>query len=240
LAAAPQDLVDREAYARDYVRFLVVQLDQWSGEFPRDFNAALLRPPIDASKMSETAKSGPSELGGSFRRLSSLAAAKDVLTNAQFRGELQHALAVSKELNQAMGAQRFPALLQSSWDQIRSTLNSLARAYQLETLAFLEPPGGGGGRGGPAATAKGALPPGALSGYIVDVSCAKRGKGMWANAECVARCVRDGDKVVLVTEDGKIFQIANQEKIAPESYGQMVTLTGKTAGDTITIETLKL
>jgi hypothetical protein len=190
--------------------------------------------------MSEAAKSGPTELGESFRRLSSLAAAKDVLTNAQFRGELQHALAVSKELNQAMAGQRFPALLQSSWDQIRSTLNSLARTYQLETLAYLEPPAAGGGRGGTAATAKGALPPGAISGYIVDVSCAKRGKGMWANAECVARCVRDGDKVVLVTEDGNILQIANQEKIVPESYGQVVTLTGKTAGDTITVETLKL
>ena len=78
-----------------------------------------------------------------------------------------------------------------------------------------------------------------LSGYIVDLSCAKRGKGMWANAECVARCVRDGDKVVLVTEEGKIFQISNQDKITPESYGQVVTLTGKTDGDTITVDSLK-
>ena len=50
---------------------------------------------------------------------------------------------------------------------------------------------------------------------------------MWTNAECVARCVRDGDKVVLVTEEGKIYQIANQDKIAPESYGQVVTLRAK-------------
>ena len=71
-------------------------------------------------------------------------------------------------------------------------------------------------------------PGGGLSGYIVDLSCAKRGKGMWINAECVARCVRDGDKIVLVTEEGKVFQISNQDKITPESYGQVVTLTGKT------------
>ena len=63
---------------------------------------------------------------------------------------------------------------------------------------------------------------------------------MWINAECVARCVRDGDKVVLVTEEGKIFQIANQDKITPESYGQVVTLTGKTDGDTITVDSLKM
>ena len=47
--------------------------------------------------------------------------------------------------------------------------------------------------------------------------------------------MRDGDKIVLVTDDGKIYQIANQEKITPESFGQIVTLTGKTEGDTITI-----
>jgi hypothetical protein len=56
----------------------------------------------------------------------------------------------------------------------------------------------------------------------------------------VERCVRDGDKVVLVTEDGKIFQISNQDKITADSYGQAVTLTGKTDGDTITVESLKL
>ena len=101
----------------------------------------------------------------------------------------------------------------------------------------------GGGRGPATAVAAapgGVAPGGGLSGYIVDLSCAKRGKGMWNNAECVARCVRDGDKVVLVTEEGKIFQISNQDKITPESYGQVVTLTGKTDGDTITVESLKV
>ena len=63
---------------------------------------------------------------------------------------------------------------------------------------------------------------------------------MWTNAQCIERCVRDGDKVVLVTEDGKIFQISNQDKITADSYGQVVTLTGKTDGDTITVESLKL
>jgi hypothetical protein len=142
-----------------------------------------------------------------------------------------------------MSVQRFPAPLQSSWDQIRSTLNNLARVYKVETLAVLDPPAAGGGRGGraPAATAAVATGPvpGGIAGYIVDVSCAKRGKGMWVNAECVARCIRDGDKIVLVTDDGKIYQIANQDKITPESYGQVVTLLGKTAGDTITVESLK-
>jgi len=95
----------------------------------------------------------------------------------------------------------------------------------LEALAVLDAPGGGGrggrgARGGAAATTAATGPvAGGLAGYIVDTQCAKRGKGMWANADCVARCVRDGDKIVLVTEDGKVYQISNQDKIAPESYG---------------------
>jgi hypothetical protein len=236
--AAPQDQFDREKSAREYVQFLVLQLDQWSKEFPQQFYVAVMRPPIDSSKLSEGAKTGAAELGASFKRLVVLSNAPDLMTNAEFRNQLEKTLTSMKEVNQAMSAQRFPAVLQSSWDQIRSTLNNLARIYKLEMLAFLDPPSGGGrgGRGG-----RGPVPvPGGVAGYIVDLSCAKRGKGMWSNAECVARCVRDGDKLVLVTDDSRIYQISNQDKITPESYGQAVTLIGKTDGDTITVESLKM
>jgi hypothetical protein len=242
--ASAQDQSDREAYARDYVHFLVVQLDQWSKEFPREFYKASMQPPVDASKLSEGAKAGAAELGESIQRMAALSNAKDLTSNGEFRSHLEKALTASKEVNQAMASQRFPAVLQNSWDQLRSTLNNLARAYKLETLAVLDPPGGGGGRGGRGgrgpAPAGGVAPGGGLVGYVVDLACAKRGKGMWTNAECVARCVRDGDKVVLVTEEGKIYQISNQDKITPESYGQVVTLTGKTEGETITVESLKM
>ena len=244
LSAAPQD-IDRDGYARDYVQFQVLQLDQWSKEFPQQFYANLMRPPVDASKLSEAAKASAGELGEAIQRLAALSKVKDVMTNAEFRGQLGKALATSKELNQTMSTQKFPGPLQSSWDQMRSILNNLARVYKLEALAALEPPGGGGGgrggRGGAATTvtAKGVVP-GGLNGYIVDLACSKRGKGMWVNAQCVATCVRDGDKLVLVTEDGKVYQIANQDKITPESYGQVVTLTGKTEGDTITVDSLKM
>ena len=242
--AFAQDGYNREAYARDYVQFLVIQLDQWSKEFPREFYKASMQPPVDASKLSEAAKAGAGELGEHIQRMAALRNAKDLTSNAEFRGHMEKALAASKEVNQAMASQRFPAVLQNSWDQLRSTLNNLARIYQLETLAVLDPPGGGGGRGGRggrgAAPAGGVAPGGGLAGYIVDLACAKRGKGMWTNAECVARCVRDGDKVVLVTEEGKIYQISNQDKITAETYGQVVTLTGKTDGDTITVESVKM
>ncbi len=241
LCAAPQSTFDREASTREYVRFLVLQLDQWSIEFPRQFYMAAVKPPVDSSRLSEAGRAAAGEFGDAIKRLAKLADAKDVLTNVEFRRQLDRTLAPAGEVNQVMATQRFPAILQSDWEQIRSLLNNLARVYKVETLAALEAPGAGAEHGGRGKTLGAAAAPGAgLSGYIVDLSCAKRGKGMWANAECVARCVRDGDKVVLVTEDGKIYQISNQEKIAPESYGQVVTLTGKVQGDTITVESLKM
>ena len=45
-SASPQD-VDRQAYAREHVRFLVLQLDQWNKEFPQQFYSAIMRPPLD-------------------------------------------------------------------------------------------------------------------------------------------------------------------------------------------------
>ena len=231
---AAQNSYDRDAYARDYVQFLVLQLSQWSTEFPSQFYASLMKPPVDAGKLSEQAKAGASQLGASINRLAVLSNAEDLTNNAQFRAELEKAIISTKELNQALAAQRFPPVLLNSWDQVRSTLNNLARIYKLETIAVLEPPAAGGKRS-PAPA-----PAGGKSGYIVDLSCAKKGKGMWVNADCVARCIRDGDKAVLVTEDGKIFQIANQEKITSDTYGQAVTIMGKTEGDTITVDSIKI
>src|SRR6185436_8106436 len=114
------------------------------------YNLALVKPPIDAAKLPEAAKAGANDLRDVIVKLHSLSGAQNVMKSAEFRGQLQRALAVAKPVNEAMGSQRFSAVLQSDWDQIRSNLNSLARIYQLEQLAILEPPSGGGrgGRGG--------------------------------------------------------------------------------------------
>jgi hypothetical protein len=234
-----QDGYDREASARNYVQFLVLQLDQWTKSFPGDYNAALLRPPVDAGKLPEAAKSGATDLRESIARLAELSSARDVLTNPQFRGQVAKVMAIAAQVNQAMGAQRFPAALQSDWDQVRANLNNLSRIYKVETLAVLEPPGAGRGERG-LKQADAAPVAGGLTGFIVDQQCATRGKAMWVNAACVARCIREGDKVVLVTEEGKVFQIANPDKIDTDAYGQKVTLAGKTVGDTITVESLRL
>src|SRR5579864_6996628 len=84
ISAAPQEKYDRDAYAREYVQFLVQEIDQWTRGFPRQFYSALLQPPRDSSKLSESAKAGPSDLGDSVKRLAALSSAKDVLTNGDF------------------------------------------------------------------------------------------------------------------------------------------------------------
>ena len=67
-----QNGYDREASARDYVQFLVLQLDQWTRSFPGDYNAALLRPPVDVGKLPEAARSGATDLRESIVRLGEL------------------------------------------------------------------------------------------------------------------------------------------------------------------------
>lgn len=247
--ATPQQATfDRDASARDYIQFQVSEIDQWAKDFPQRFYTAAARPPVDASKLSEAVKASPDELAAALKQLSSLSGGKDVLSGGAFKDQLDKTLAVAKLVNEAMGSQRFPESLQSDWTQIRANLNNLAGIYKVQTLAYLAPPGGGGGgrggRGGPAGgVAPGQAPPpppGAIVGYIVDHSCALKGKGMWSNAECVARCIRDGDKVVLVTEEGKVFSITNPDKVEPDTYGQKVTVTGKSEGETLTVATITM
>jgi hypothetical protein len=79
-----------------------------------------------------------------------------------------------------------------------------------------------------------------LDGYIVDRGCAGQ-RAMWDDAPCTARCVQGNIKLVLVTEDGKIYEIANQDKVKSENYyGRKINLSGKIQGDTITVDSVKM
>ena len=228
-AAAPQSGSDRDARAREYVQFLVQQLDQWTRDLPQAYNMAMMRPPVDLASLSENEKAGAGELRASVQRLASV---KD----PEFRTQLEKTLQAAAPVNAALGKQRFPEGIESDWAQIRTTLNSLAGIYKYPELAVLEVPAPGSGRSG----VKAAIPAGAITGYVVDQRCATSGKSMWANPTCVQKCVRDGDRVVLVTEQGKVFQLANQDKVEAESYGQKVAVVGKTEGDVVTVTTLQI
>src|SRR5215472_4942722 len=86
---AAQEGYDREKYAADYIRFLVLQLNQWNKEFPQQFYAAVVKPPIDATKLSEAAKAGPGELGDSLQKLAALGSAQNLSSNGEFRAQLE-------------------------------------------------------------------------------------------------------------------------------------------------------
>jgi hypothetical protein len=84
---------------------------------------------------------------------------------------------------------------------------------------------------------------GEWTGYVSDAGCTKKqGAAKVAadgHAGCAQACIKKGDKAVLVTADGKIYQIANQDKIT-EHAGMKVTVDGDMKGDTITVTDVKM
>ena len=75
------------------------------------------------------------------------------------------------------------------------------------------------------------------TGYIIDQSCASK-KEMQGNVACANSCIKRGSPAVLVTGDGTIYKIANQDKVIPKA-GQKVTVSGKMENEQITVDTIK-
>jgi hypothetical protein len=57
---------------------------------------------------------------------------------------------------------------------------------------------------------------------------------MRGNVDCANKCIKGGSPAVLVTEDGKIYKIADQAKVVDHA-GKKVTISGKLKDDTITV-----
>ncbi|HVW11514.1 MAG TPA: DUF5818 domain-containing protein [Bryobacteraceae bacterium] len=76
-----------------------------------------------------------------------------------------------------------------------------------------------------------------FKGFVEDTNCSTKAE-MKNNADCAKKCIKGGSPAVLVTADGKIYKIANQDKIVPHA-GENVTVTGTAKGDTITIAEVK-
>jgi hypothetical protein len=76
-----------------------------------------------------------------------------------------------------------------------------------------------------------------FKGYIIDEQCSTKA-AMKGNAECAAKCIKGGSAAVLVTDDGKVFKIADQAKVVPMA-GKMVTIMGTMADGTITVASIK-
>ena len=76
-----------------------------------------------------------------------------------------------------------------------------------------------------------------IKGFVEDTNCAGKAE-MKADAECAKKCIKGGSPAVLVTPDGKIYKIANQDKIVAHA-GENVTVTGSVKDDTITVASVK-
>jgi len=75
------------------------------------------------------------------------------------------------------------------------------------------------------------------TGYVIDKNCASK-KAMLGNEACAQSCIKKGAPAVFVTEDGKIYQVSNQDKVL-DVAGKKVTITGKMDKDTITVDSVK-
>ena len=81
-----------------------------------------------------------------------------------------------------------------------------------------------------------------FTGYITDTACANKQGAKAASekhAACAAKCINGGSPAVLLTEDGKIYKIADQDKVK-EHAGHKVTITGDLDGDTLKVESVKM
>jgi hypothetical protein len=74
-------------------------------------------------------------------------------------------------------------------------------------------------------------------GFVEDEKCSTN-PAMKGDADCAQKCIKGGSPAVLVTPDGKVYKISNQDKIVA-SAGQNVTITGKLKGDTLTVDAVK-
>jgi hypothetical protein len=80
------------------------------------------------------------------------------------------------------------------------------------------------------------------TGYIADSNCAaKQGAKAAADghANCAAKCIKGGAAAVLLTADGKVYKIDNQDTVTDHA-GHKVTITGKMTGDTIHVDNVKM
>src|SRR5579864_5775167 len=76
-----------------------------------------------------------------------------------------------------------------------------------------------------------------FKGYIIDEKCSKVA-GMKGDVDCANKCIKGGSPAVLLSDNGKVYKIANQDKVVPLA-GKQVTISGKAKGDTITVDTIQ-
>ena len=76
-----------------------------------------------------------------------------------------------------------------------------------------------------------------VNGHVADSKCGAKGK---TNAECTKKCIKEGAKMVVVTDDDeKVLTVENPKKLAGHE-GHHVAVTGKVTGDSIHVDSVKM
>jgi len=78
-----------------------------------------------------------------------------------------------------------------------------------------------------------------FTGVVSDNHCgAKHSTAGDAATGCVKGCVKGGASYVLVTSDGKVYQVDNQDKFK-DYAGQSVKVTGTANGESIAVDSVE-
>jgi len=77
------------------------------------------------------------------------------------------------------------------------------------------------------------------TGDIVDAKCANGGKSGAGHSSCAQNCIKGGQPAVLVTADGKIYEITNQDEVTPHA-GHKVMIEGTEADGKVTVKSVKM
>jgi hypothetical protein len=78
-----------------------------------------------------------------------------------------------------------------------------------------------------------------VTGVVSDSHCgAKHSTASDAATGCVKGCVKGGASYVLVTSDGKVYQVNEQDKFA-QYAGKEVKVTGTVNGESISVDSVE-
>lgn len=78
-----------------------------------------------------------------------------------------------------------------------------------------------------------------VNGYVSDSKCGAKGANAKA-AECTKKCIKEGAKMVVVTDgDQKVLTVDNPKKLEGHE-GHHVAVTGAVSGDSIHVNSVKM
>jgi hypothetical protein len=76
------------------------------------------------------------------------------------------------------------------------------------------------------------------SGFVTDLKCAKAGKSGPEHAGCAKGCIGKGAEAAIVTADGKVLMVANQDAVKDHA-GAKVSFSYTEADGKVTVSNVK-